>query len=110
MQRYARVFKQRPGLVEGLPATESAIARAAACRESVHEIAQEHGIIELAVWNRLESLTRGISGQTPAHPTETASLGSDTDPDVTGGYGETSFGSLGNDPPIVTPEELQDRG
>jgi len=36
---------------------------------------------------------------------ETGGFGSDTDPGVTGGYGETGFGSLGTEPPFPTPEE-----
>jgi hypothetical protein len=40
---------------------------------------------------------------------ETGGLGSDTDPGVTGGYGDTGFGSLGNEPPFPTPEEPEGR-
>jgi hypothetical protein len=32
-------------------------------------------------------------------------MGSDTDPGVTGGYGETGFGSIGNEPPVPLPGE-----
>ena len=36
---------------------------------------------------------------------ETAGLGSDTDPGVSGGYGDTGFGAIGNDGPMPVLEE-----
>lgn len=51
-----------------------------------------------------------MAGGHPARPqVETGGLGSDTDPGVTGGYGDTGFGSLGNEPPFPTPEEPPER-
>jgi hypothetical protein len=35
-------------------------------------------------------------------------LGSDTDPGVTGGYGDTGFGAIGNDGPIPVPGEPEE--
>lgn len=109
MLSYASVLREHPGAIEGLPSMEASVARAAVDGRSVHEIAQDHGITEAAVWTLLESLTRVVSGHAPTQRTETGGLGSDTDRGVTGGYGDTGFGSLGNEPPISYPGEPTSR-
>lgn len=105
MARLVEELKQDPGLVATLPSEERAIVQAALDGQSVYTIAQNHEMSEEAIWALLSNTARVAAGQQPAHPVETGGLGSDTDPGVTGGYGETSFGSLGNKPPIPTPEE-----
>ncbi len=97
-------LQQFPGQVEQLPGQEGDMVRAAMQGQSVYEIAQNYQLTEAAVWNILSNAVQGITGR-PGHTVETAGLGSDTDPGVTGGYGDTSFGSLGNEPPMPAPEE-----
>ena len=72
--------------------------------QDVYAIAQQHQISEKAVWDTLSNAARAAAGR-PAAQVETGGLGSDTDPGVTGGYGETGFGSLGAEPPEAIPEE-----
>jgi DNA-binding CsgD family transcriptional regulator len=104
-----RQLQQTPGLAEQLPAEEGAIVREAVQGRSVYAIAQQHQASEEAVWTILSNAARMAGGQ-PARPqVETGGLGSDTDPGVTGGYGDTGFGSLGNEPPFPTPEEPPER-
>jgi hypothetical protein len=95
--------RRDPGLVARLPSTDAAIVNDALADRSVHEIANRCHVSESYVWVLLSNAARAASG----HPrrTETAGLGSDTDPGVTGGYGDTGFGSLGAEPPIANVEE-----
>ncbi len=81
------------------------VALSAIHGESVEEISQQGEISEEAVWNMLERLTTAFEGRQPREQVETGGLGSDTDPGSTGGYGDTGFGSIENDPPYPTPEE-----
>ena len=97
-------IEQSPDLAERMPGAEGAIVRAALRGEPVHAIAQERHMSEAAVWRVLGDAARAAAGQ-PVTPVETGGLGSDTDPGVTGGYGDTGFGSLGNEPPEPVPEE-----
>jgi hypothetical protein len=96
------------GLVESLPGAERDIVLRALDGADVSEIAGAHEISEAAVWSVLTNAARFVGGQTPAHPVETGGLGSDTDPGVTGGYGDTGFGSLGNEPPEPWPDEPEE--
>jgi hypothetical protein len=108
LRNVVRQLQQIPGLAEQLPPQERAIVRDALRGRSIYEIAQQHRSSEEAIWHILSNATRMAGGQ-PARPqVETGGLGSDTDPGVTGGYGETGFGSLGNEPPFPTPEEPTD--
>lgn len=93
-----------PGLVNDLPEQEARIVRAILDHQDIHLIAQQHRISEAAVWATLRAAARMTSGQA-IQPIETGGLGSDTDPGRSGGYGDTGFGAVGNEPPIVTPEE-----
>jgi DNA-binding CsgD family transcriptional regulator len=93
-----------PGLAESLPDREGAMVRDALAGSSVYEIAQQHSVSERAVWDVLGNAARNQSGQAIA-PVETGGLGADTDPGVTGGYGDTGFGSIGNDLPYPVSEE-----
>lgn len=105
MARLREQLQPFSGQGEQLPGQTGAIVRDALQGRSVYEIAQTHRISEAAVWKMLSSAARDMSGAPARQPTETAGLGSDTDPGITGGYGDTAFGSLGNEPPMPTPEE-----
>jgi hypothetical protein len=110
-ERLARLVQQLqgdPGIAERLPEREAAIVRGALEGQDVHSIAQEQRMSEPAVWELLSSAARAAAGQ-PVEQVETGGLGSDTDPGVTGGYGETGFGSLGTEPPLPTPEEPREK-
>lgn len=98
-------LRQHPGLAGQLPTTEAAIINDALAGQDIHAIAHDHGISEAAAWAILGNAARLASGAFPARAVETGGLGADTDPGVTGGYGDTGFGSLGNEPPIVDPDE-----
>jgi hypothetical protein len=104
MRRLVAQLEQNPGLVAQLSGQEGAIVGDALNGQDVYAIAQRYQLSEAAVWDVLGSAARAAAGQA-ARQVEVGGLGSDTDPGVTGGYGETGFGSLGNEPPIPTPEE-----
>lgn len=104
MQTLVEQLRQDPGLAETLPSKEGEIVRMALDGATAQDIAQMHRMSEEAVWNALRNAARAASGA-EIHPVESGGFGSDTDPGVTGGYGDTGFGSLGNEPPIPTPEE-----
>lgn len=104
MARLVEALQQNPGLAEGMPSQEGQIVRDALNGLSVYEIAQQHSVSERTVWDVLSNAARAASGQT-IHQVETGGFGSDTDPGVTGGYGDTGFGSLGNEPPAPASDE-----
>ncbi|HEY0738939.1 MAG TPA: hypothetical protein VGD69_28735 [Herpetosiphonaceae bacterium] len=95
-------LQQQPGLGAQLPSQEGEIVRAALDGQSVYEIAQQHQVSEGFVWTTLSNAARMATGQ-QIQPVETGGYGSDTDPGVTGGYGETGFGSLSadSDPGVI---------
>jgi DNA-binding CsgD family transcriptional regulator len=101
-------LQQQPGMAEQLPSQEGEIVRAALDGQSVYEIAQQQQVSEGFVWNTLNNAARMASGQ-QLQPVETGGYGSDTDPGVTGGYGETGFGSLSadSDPGVIDAEGAQ---
>jgi DNA-binding CsgD family transcriptional regulator len=106
--RLARIMvqlRQNPGVIGGLPGEERAMAEAALEGASVQEIAQEHGISVEAVWTTLSNVARLAGSTGTARTVEIGGLGSDTDPGIHGGYGDTGFGSLDTDPPYPMPEE-----
>lgn len=82
-----------PSLPERLPSQEGAMVREALRGKSVHEIASSCQTSEAAVWRVLGSAAREAAGA-EVHPVEIGGFGSDTEPGVTGGYGETGFGSM----------------
>lgn len=104
METLRKHLRADPGIVGRLPDREGRIVQDALEGHSVYEIAQAHQMTEQAVWQVLASTARSASGQA-AEAVEQGGLGSDTDPGVTGGYGDTGFGSLGNEPPLPVPEE-----
>ncbi|GIV95800.1 MAG: hypothetical protein KatS3mg057_0457 [Herpetosiphonaceae bacterium] len=105
MERLREQLRQQPELAAQLPSTEGEIVREALAGFNVYDIAQSQRMSEEAVWRVLRSAAQMSSGQPPVQKVETGGMGSDTDPGVTGGYGETAFGSLGNEPPTPLPEE-----
>lgn len=80
------------------------MVRDAIAGQNVYEIAQTYRVSETAVWGVLTNALRNVTGAA-VQQVETGGLGSDTDPGVTGGYGETGFGSIGNEGPISITEE-----
>lgn len=109
--RLARLIEQinlDPGLAERMSGQEGDMVRAALNGQSVYEIAQDYRVSEQAVWDRLAQAARAASGR-GVEQVETGGLGSDTDPGVSGGYGDTGFGSLGNEPDVPITDELQQR-
>ena len=98
-------LQQDPGLAEGLPSLEGGMVRDALSGQTVYEIAQNYRVSERAVWDVLSAAARAASGTSAPQQVETGGFGSDTDPGVTGGYGETGFGSLGNESGVAIPEE-----
>jgi hypothetical protein len=109
-ERLAKLVKelqQNPGLTEHLPSREGAMVRDALQGQSVYEIAQNFRVSESAVWNVLGNAARFVTGAR-IQPVESGGFGSDTDPGVTGGYGDTGFGSLGNEPPYPVSEEPEE--
>ncbi len=91
-------LRARPGVAEQLPPVEGALVRGALAGRSVYALAQEQQMSEGAVWNVLRSAA-GLAANPPA--SATGGMGSDTDPGVSGGYGQTGFGSLAPEPPEI---------
>lgn len=91
-------LEQDPTLAERLPAMEGDIVRAALDGETVYEIAQNHAVTEGVVWDVLARVARTATGQ-GVEPVVTGGFGSDTTPGLTGGYGATGFGDIGNEAP-----------
>ncbi len=100
-----------PGFVEGLPEQEQRVAEMVAQGRRPFEIAMEQGISEEAVWTMVRALANATiapSQGVRSRGYETAGLGADTDPGVTGGYGDTGFGAIGNEPPEPVTEEPEE--
>jgi hypothetical protein len=105
MQRLVDELRRSPDVAMGLSGQEGVIVEEALAGRSVYEIAQRAQVSEEAVWRVLGAAARAAGGRSVEHPPESGGLGSDTDPGVTGGYGDTGFGALGNETPGVVPEE-----
>lgn len=105
LTRLVEQLRAAPGFEEGLPSEERDMVTRALDGARVSEIASAHGVSEAAVWTTLSNAARFASGHAPSHAIETGGLGSDTDAGVSGGYGDTGFGSIGNDPPEPWTEE-----
>jgi hypothetical protein len=106
-QQLLSQLRQDPALPEQLIGVEAAIVRRALDGQEIHEIAQQQQLPEEEIWTVLGNVARMVRGQA-VEPVESGGLGSDTDPGATGGYGDTAFGSIGNEPPIPTPEEPEE--
>lgn len=96
-------IREDPGLDRHLPILESRIVRAALAGRDAGEIAQLLGVSEGYVWTLIANAAR--EADVKAERSESAGLGSDTDPGVTGGYGETGFGSLDEETPMTGTDE-----
>jgi DNA-binding CsgD family transcriptional regulator len=100
-----------PGLVESLSDREQRMAQMIADGQRPYEIAMAEGISEDAVWTFIRALSNAAIAPGQRILTrgyETAGLGADTDPGVTGGYGDTGFGAIGTEggePVTEEPEE-----
>ena len=103
--RYRELLQANPALIEGLPPKEQRIAEKVAAGEAVPFVANDESISEDAVWHLLDTLFRNATGNHTPRPVETGGLGSDTDAGVSGGYGETGFGSISSDVPYMEEEE-----
>lgn len=112
MDRLREQLQQDLGLAESLPSAEGDIVRAALEGQSVYEIAQDAQMSEEYVWRVLGAAARMAGGQPVAQPVETGGFGSDTDPGITGGYGDTGFGSLSadSDPTVLDNEQSAEFG
>jgi hypothetical protein len=83
--------------IQTLPAVERKIATMAAEGASLWEIASETGLSDGAVGRTLDGVIAAVTGRR-VEPVETGGLGADTDPGITGGYGDTGFGALDTEP------------
>lgn len=99
------MLSQDPGIPPTLPGDQRAIVEDALSGKKPYEIANDHRVPESYVWEVLGNAARLASGQGYDERTEVGGLGSDTDPGVTGGYGDTGFGAIGNDGPVPNPGE-----
>ena len=93
----ARTLAGARAYIQTLPAQERRIATLAADGTPVWAIAQEVQVSDAAVARTLDGVIAAVTGRQVA-PVETGGLGADTDPGVTGGYGDTGFGALDTDP------------
>jgi hypothetical protein len=92
------------GVIEQLPTKERAIIFDALEDRDVYQIAQRHQVTESYVWVVLNNAAR-LAHSWPT-TVESSGLGSDTDPGVTGGYGESGPGDLTTEPPYPESEEV----
>ena len=93
----ARLLAGASAYIETLPAAERQMAEMAAAGSPLWEIAQQCRVSEGAVARVVDGVVAVVTGR-PIHQVETGGLGSDTDPGVTGGYGDTGFGALDTEP------------
>ena len=106
LERARRLVGHRE-YIQTLPSTERRIATLAAEGQPVWAIAQVIGISEAAVARTLDGVLAAVEGREVSR-VETGGLGADTDPGVTGGYGDTGFGSLDTEPPAYSGEPDED--
>ncbi len=93
----ARALAGARAYIQTLPPQERHIATLAAGGSPIWAIAQELRISDAAVARTLDGVLAAVTGR-EVTPVETGGLGADTDPGVTGGYGDTGFGALDTDP------------
>ncbi len=104
----ARTLDGARSYIKALPTMERQIGMMAADGSPVWEIAQQTRVSEAAVARTLDGIVAAVTGREVA-PVETGGLGADTDPGVTGGYGDTGFGALDTEP-IPFNEEPEEDG
>jgi|SRR5690349_24241074 hypothetical protein len=83
--------------IESLPPVEQRIAALARDGRPIWEIAHDVGMSDEAVARLLDGVVAAVTGRARSR-VESGGLGSDTDPGVTGGYGDTGFGALDLEP------------
>jgi hypothetical protein len=107
-EQLARLIEElelNPGLAQTLPGDQGAIVQDALDGKKVFEISNDRRVPESYVWEVLGNAARLAAGQGYKERTEIGGLGSDTDPGVTGGYGDTGFGAIGNEGPVPNTGE-----
>jgi hypothetical protein len=95
--KYHEVLQGAETYIQTLPSVERRIALMAASGTPIWEIAQQVRESEGAVARTLDGIIAVMTGRA-TEPVETGGLGADTDPGVTGGYGDTGFGALDTEP------------
>lgn len=95
--------------VQSLPPVERRIATLARDGRPLWEIAHDVGMSEEAAARLLDGVVAAVTGR-PRPEVETGGLGSDTDPGVSGGYGDTGFGALDVEPIPNNTEPTNDFG
>ncbi len=105
-EELAKLLDGARAYIHTLPQAERRMAILAADGTPVWQIAQETGVSEAAVWRTLDGVIATVTGR-QVSPVETGGLGSDTDPGVTGGYGDTGFGAVDTDPIPDSGEPLE---
>ncbi len=93
--------------IEAMPDMEREVALLAANGTPIEDIAARTGHSEETVWRTLHRIVSDVTGQR-REPVETGGLGADTDPGVSGGYGDTGFGALDTEPPIAGSDEPEE--
>jgi hypothetical protein len=83
--------------IESLPPVDQRIATLAREGRPIWEIAHDVGMSDEAAARLLDGVVAAVTGRARTS-VETGGLGSDTDPGVTGGYGDTGFGALDVEP------------
>ncbi|HEY7032611.1 MAG TPA: hypothetical protein VH482_14815 [Thermomicrobiales bacterium] len=96
-EEIVRLLSSAQAYIQTLPPVERRIATLAASGSPVWEIAQLTSESEGAVARTLDGIIAVVTGR-EIEPFETGGLGADTDPGVTGGYGDTGFGALDTEP------------
>jgi hypothetical protein len=108
LKRLVEQLQQMPGIEATLPGDQGEIVSLALEGRPVYEIANDLRLAPEYVWEVLGNAARMAAGKAPTERAEVGGLGSDTDPGVTGGYGDTGFGAIGNDGPIPVPGEPEE--
>jgi hypothetical protein len=80
-----------------LPPIERRVATLAREGRPIWEIAHDVAMSDEAVARIIDDVIAAVAGN-GRQRVETGGLGSDTDPGVTGGYGDTGFGALDTEP------------
>jgi len=93
----ARLLDEGRTYVETLPHDERRVAMLAAGGMDAWEIAQRTGHSEASVATTLDGVIAALTGR-PVRQVEVGGLGADTDPGVSGGYGDTGSGTLDVEP------------
>lgn len=103
----AQLLDEGRAYVETLPSEERRVASLAAGGMAAWEIAQRTGHSEASVARTLDGVIAALTGR-PVRQVEVGGLGADTDPGVSGGYGDTGFGALDVEPMPDNTEPTED--